>query len=61
MPTLANLYDPDRRATDPVVARLAATVRVPHPLHGVPYADGAESCTHARRCTTPTGQPADRG
>lgn len=57
---LADLYDADRRVTDPAVARVARVQRIPHPLHGVPYADGTDLCTHAKRCTTPTGERAAR-
>jgi hypothetical protein len=56
--SLADLYDGDRRTRDRQVADLAARVVIPHPLHGIRYADGAEVCTHARRCRTVTGQPA---
>jgi len=56
--TLADLYDADRRRRDPEAARLAAAVRIPHPLHGVEYSDGVERCTHARRCWTVLGKPA---
>lgn len=59
MTTLTTLYDADRRTADPDVAHLAASVHIPHPLHGIPYADGVDRCTHARRCTTPIG-PATR-
>lgn len=55
MTTLSDLYDADARRRDPEVRRLAEVVEVPHPLHGVRYADGALACTHARRCTTPVG------
>lgn len=47
--TLADLYDADKRTTDPQVADAAASVRIPHPLRGVRYADGIELCTHGRR------------
>ena len=63
MPTLSDLYDADRRTTDPVVAHLADTVRVPHPLHGVTYADGeympqpgdGHRCTPSCRLTRKRG------
>lgn len=37
---LSDLYDADRRTTDPVARSLAATMTIPHPLPGVAYADG---------------------
>ncbi len=37
MTTLADLYSGDRCGT---AADLAEQVTIPHPLHGVPYADG---------------------
>lgn len=58
MTSLADLYDGDRRTRDRQVSDLAARVVIPHPLHGVQYADGRDTCTHARRCITVTGQPA---
>lgn len=54
---LADLYSGDRRGT---AAELAERVTIPHPLHGVVYADGVDRCTHARRCTTATGKEAPR-
>ena len=56
MTTLATLYDADRRTARPDVAELAARVAIPHPLHGVTYADGSHACTHARRCMTAAGR-----
>lgn len=38
--TLSDVYDPDARATSPIIASLAERVLVPHPLDGVAYADG---------------------
>lgn len=52
---LADLYSGDRHGP---AAELAERVTIPHPLHGVTYADGADVCTHAKRCTTPTGKAA---
>lgn len=57
---LSTLYDADARTKDPVVARIAAEYSIPHPLHGIQYADGVQVCNHARRCITVTGQPAIR-
>jgi hypothetical protein len=44
MVQLADLYDADRYARDPVVQDLRSTVQAPHPLHGVDYADGVLIC-----------------
>jgi len=55
---LADLYDGDRRTRDPAVAAVAERQLIPHPLHGIEYADGADRCTHAKRCTTVLGTPA---
>jgi hypothetical protein len=55
MTTLATLYDADARQVDPAVAELAAKETIPHPLHGVTYADGADHCNHGRRCNHPAG------
>lgn len=55
MTTLADLYSGDRRG---IAAAVAEWFLIPHPLHGVVYADGADYCTHAKRCTTPTGKAA---
>lgn len=38
--TLSNVYDADRRTTDPRALEVAARMPVPHPLRGVAYADG---------------------
>lgn len=46
---LSDLYDADRRATDPVVRRLAAAMTIPHPLNNVEYADGISRCRHAAK------------
>lgn len=40
MATLSDLYDADRRTTDPEVWALAAQTLIPHPLSGLTYADG---------------------
>lgn len=47
--TLADLYDADKRMTNAEVRDTAASVRIPHPLRGVQYADGIEPCTHGKR------------
>lgn len=47
MVQLADLYDADRYARDPVVQDLRGTVQAPHPLHGVNYADGALICVRS--------------
>lgn len=48
MPQLSDLYDADQRTTDPVVADLAATKTIPHPLNNVQYADGISRCRHGK-------------
>jgi hypothetical protein len=50
---LVDLYDADRRATDPQVHRLANDTLIPHPLRNVQYTDGMRPCTHAKRHTDP--------
>jgi hypothetical protein len=55
---LTDLYDADKRTRDPVVRRIAERFTIPHPLHGIRYADGADYCTHAKRCITVLGQRA---
>lgn len=47
---LSTLYDADARTRVPQVRDLARRVLIPHPLHGVIYANGADWCTHAKRC-----------
>lgn len=49
MPQLSDLYDADRRVTDPVVARLSAEKTIPHPLNNVAYADGISPCRHGKK------------
>jgi len=49
MPQLSDLYDADRRVTDPVVAHLAAEKTIPHPLNNVAYADGISPCRHGKK------------
>lgn len=44
MPQLADLYDADKAMTDPVILGLRVLTTIPHPLHGVDYADGAIVC-----------------
>ncbi len=58
MTALSDLYDADQRSRDPAVAALAACLSIPHPLHGIEYADGVDTCTHAKRCNTVLGAPA---
>lgn len=41
--TLADIYSADARRTSPAIASLAERTPVPHPLHGVAYADGVHS------------------
>lgn len=55
--SLADLYSGDRRGA---AAELAERTPIPHPLHGVEYGNGADRCTHAKWCTTPTGKAAAR-
>lgn len=45
---LSDLYDADRRATDPEVRRMATEKTIPHPLNNVQYADGISRCRHAK-------------
>ena len=47
--SFADLYDADKRTTDPRVESLAAALPIPHPLRNVQYADGISRCTHAKR------------
>jgi hypothetical protein len=63
---LSELYDADKRKKDPVLARLCEDQPIPHPLHGVEYADGVLLCgvSTCPRCTAyraehPQGQNAD--
>lgn len=55
---LSDLYDADRRRRDAEVTSAAERVLIPHPLHGIQYGDGTDTCTHARRCATVLGAPA---
>lgn len=50
MTQLSSLYDGDKALTDPVAQGLRATIRAPHPLHGVQYADGVILCGRSN-CT----------
>ena len=54
MTTLSDLYDADKRAAQPGVARLAGDVTIPHPLHGPGYADGLLLDTTAGMVRTPS-------
>lgn len=49
MYVLSDLYDADRRVTDPTVRRLSQQQIIPHPLGNVRYADGMFRCTHAKK------------
>lgn len=49
MPTLADLYDPDKRARSDEINRLAAKVLIPYPLKNTAYAEGAQACTCAKK------------
>jgi hypothetical protein len=49
MPQLSDMYDADKRRTDPVVARLASKLKIPHPLYEVRYGDGVLADTTAGR------------
>lgn len=42
--TLADLYNADLRRADRAVRAIAEGVMIPHPLHGVDYADGVILC-----------------
>lgn len=54
---IVDLYDADRRTTDPEVRRLANDMPIPHPLRMVQYGDGIRPCTHAKRHTDPYSCP----
>ena len=53
MTRLADLYDGDKFRTAEDVTALRATVRIPHPLTGVQYADGSYPDTTAGKVHTP--------
>ena len=42
--TLSQIYDGDLALRDRTVAHLRTKVMIPHPLHGVAYADGVIVC-----------------
>jgi len=44
---LSDLYDADLRQRSTGAKRLSQRVRIPHPLHGVEYADGVILCGRA--------------
>lgn len=44
MTQLSDLYDGDKALTQATVGALRAKMDIPHPLHGVEYADGVILC-----------------